>query len=101
MKLIIDYSATSNRIKHILGYWFEAENTEEEEALSIIRNQIFFGLQDNDTKPVYAGRIDDKDTQLVKAIGYEVPANVKTYLKGKSVAIPELSEYTKTRILIK
>lgn len=102
MKLIIDYSANySNRKKYILGYWFEAENAEEEEALSIIRKQIFFGLEADNTKPKYAGRIDDKDTQLVKAIGYEIPANVRSYLKGNSVAVLELSEYTKTHILIK
>ena len=100
MKLIVDYIYTKNRKKHILGYWFEAENTEEEENLSAVRKQIFFGLSDNDTKPKYAGRVDDKDTQLVKAIGYKVPAYVRNYLKGDSVA-KNLSEYTKTKILIK
>ena len=102
MKLIIDYSATlSNRKRHILGYWFEAENKEEEENLSIIRNQIIFGLKDNNTCPIYAGRINDEETQLVKAIGYEIPANVRTYLIGNSVAASELSKYTKTNILNK
>lgn len=100
MKLIIDYTYTKDHKKHILGYWFEAENTEEEESLSYIRNQIFFGIQDNGTKPKYAGRVDDKDTQLVKAIGYEIPANVKSVLNKEEI-VRDCSEYTKEHILNK
>lgn len=108
MKLIIDYTYTVDHKKHILGYWFEAENKEEEENLSIVRDQIFFGLKDNGTYPMYAGRINDEETQLVKAIGYEIPNNVKNFSKDiKSYNLNQndlselISEYTIKRILDK
>ena len=108
MKLIIDYGYnTEKSTKFILGYWFEAEN-KEEENLSIIRDQIFFSSKDNGTYPIYAGRINDEETQLVKAIGYEVPNNVKNfskYIKSYNLNQNDLSklvsEYTIKRILDK
>lgn len=98
MKLITDYAYTNDHKEYLIGYWFEAENEMEEKQLSIIRNQIFFGLNEFGTYPKYAGRIDNKSTNLVKAIGYEVPANVKRI--GQTV-IDNLSDYTKERILNK
>ena len=98
MKLITDYAYTNDHKKYLIGYWFEAENEMEEKQLSIIRNQIFFGLDEFGTYPKYAGRIDNKSTNLVKAIGYEVPANVKRI--GQAV-IDNPSDYTKEHILNK
>lgn len=64
-----------------IGWNFEAETEQEEKDLSVIRNCIFFGLDEN--YPRYAGREDNPDSKLVKKIWYEIPAHVTAMRTGE------------------
>ena len=93
MKLITDYAYNNEGKKALIGYWLEAENETEEHQLNSIRNQIFFGLPENGTKPQYAGRHDNKETDNVKSLGWIIPNNITRYNNGE-ICTKELSEYT-------
>lgn len=67
MKIIIKKAEINGQI-HMAGYDLVAESGEDFETLAIIRDSIFFGLNDNGTYPKYAGREgDDKhDVTILK-----------------------------------
>lgn len=56
----------------VLGWNLVAENNEEEQQLSLMRDLIFFGF--NKTYPKYAGRTDNPKTGFVQKIWYRIPA---------------------------
>lgn len=63
-----------------IGWNFEAETEQEEKDLSVVRNWIFFGL--DNTYPKYAGRQDNPESNLVKRIWYKIPNSVNLMKSG-------------------
>lgn len=97
MKLIMDYAKNSENKKALVGWWFEAENEQEEHDLSWIRDYIFFGMSKRGTIPKYSGRYENEETGDTKGIGYEIPLNVKRCLMGE-LSTGEMSERRKLMI---
>lgn len=97
MKLIMDYAKNSENKKALVGWFFEAENEQEEHDLGWIRDHIFWGMTEKGTSPKYSGRYDNEETGNTKGIGYEIPLNVKRCLTGE-LSYDEMSERRKTMI---
>jgi hypothetical protein len=64
-----------------IGWNFEAETEQEEKDLSLVRDHIFFGL--DNAYPKYAGRQDNPESNLVKRIWYKIPENVTKMRAGE------------------
>lgn len=97
MKLIMDYARNGENKKVLVGWWFEAENEQEEHDLSWIRDYIFWGMPEHGTNPKYCGRYDNEETGKTKGIGYEIPLNVKHCLTGE-LSTDEMNERRKLMI---
>jgi hypothetical protein len=72
MKLNLIKGTDAEGKQCVVGWNFTAENEQEEKDLSVVRNHIFFGL--DETYPKYAGRKDNEETKLVESIWYRIPA---------------------------
>ena len=97
MKIIADYGINKEGKKALVGYTFEAENADEENVLSSIRDYIFWGDDEEGTRPKYEGRYDNEESGLVKGLMFEIPANMARCISGE-LDTKNLSERRKFHI---